>query len=120
LWEQLQRTAEPNLSLCRPSHPFLRSSVLEDEANKLLEELITTLFTSPIPDLVSAVTTTLSVLVKMRPMFANLIITALSNWTPAALGEHSNTAVRSVEKTVRISLTHLLKFVPSSPVANEN
>ncbi|GAA5867661.1 hypothetical protein JCM1840_006647 [Sporobolomyces johnsonii] len=106
---RLARTAEPNLSLCRPNHPFLKIAQLEDEANKLLEECITTLFTSPSPDLVSALATSLTTLVKARPAFVNLVVTALTNWTPAALAGQGFTQIKSVEKVVRISLTHLLK-----------
>ncbi|KAK4053378.1 hypothetical protein OIV83_001542 [Microbotryomycetes sp. JL201] len=108
---RLQRNAEPNLSMVRPDHPFMRINLLEDEASKLMEELITSLFTSAIPDLVSAVVTSVTTLTKARPMFANLVVTALTNWSPttmtgAGLG---NSQVRSVEKVVRVSLTHLLK-----------
>ncbi|GAA6041092.1 hypothetical protein JCM8097_004714 [Rhodosporidiobolus ruineniae] len=103
--------AEPNLSLCRPNHPFLKIAQLEDEANKLLEECITTLFTSPVPDVVSAVVLSLSTLIKARPQFVKLVVTALTNWSPAALaGAGQNpTQIRSVEKVVRLSLTHMLK-----------
>ncbi|GAA5942275.1 hypothetical protein JCM10213_004118 [Rhodosporidiobolus nylandii] len=101
--------AEPNLSLCRPNHPFLKIAQLEDESNKLIEECITTLFTSPSADLVSALVTSLSALVKTRPQFAKLIITSLTNWSPAALAGQSATQIKSVEKVVRLSLQHLLK-----------
>lgn len=115
---QLQRTAEPNISMCRANHPFLKLGALEDEANKLLEECITLLFTSDIPDLVSALVNSLTALLKSRPTFASLIITAFSNWTPAALVECTATEIRSVEKTVKISLTHLLKYVLLSFVSD--
>lgn len=113
---QLQRTAEPNLSMVRQDHPFLRSNVLEDEANKLMEELITLLFTSTTPDIVSAVVTCVASLVKTRPVFANLVVTALTNWSPTSLTNagHSNSQVRSVEKVVRVSLSHLLRSVSLS------
>ncbi|GAA5909818.1 hypothetical protein JCM6882_002685 [Rhodosporidiobolus microsporus] len=101
--------AEPNLSLCRPNHPFLKIALLEEESNKLLEECVTTLFTSPVPDVVSALVTSLSTLIKTRPQFAKLVVTSLTNWSPAAMvGQHA-TQIRSVEKVVRLSLTHLLK-----------
>ncbi|KAM0787454.1 hypothetical protein ACM66B_003533 [Microbotryomycetes sp. NB124-2] len=108
---RLQRNAEPNLSMVRPDHPFMRINSLEDEASKLMEELITSLFTSHLPDLVSAVTSSVTTLTKARPMFANLVVTALTNWSPTALAGagHDNSHVRSVEKVVRISLTHLLR-----------
>lgn len=93
----------------RPHHPFLQPAQLEEEANRLLEECITTLYTSRTPDIVSALTATAANLVKLRPAFANLVITALTNWTPAALAGLNNVHVRSVEKTIRASLSHILK-----------
>lgn len=79
------------------------------EATELLEECIKGLFTSSIADVISASANTLSNLVKIRPVFSNLILTALSNWTPGALIGQPNTQVKSVEKTIKICLTHLLK-----------
>ncbi|ORY92427.1 Symplekin tight junction protein C terminal-domain-containing protein [Leucosporidium creatinivorum] len=116
---RLQRTAEPNLSLVRPHHPFLQPAQLEDDANRLLEECITTLYTSRTPDVVSALAAIGANLVKLRPAFANLVITALTNWTPAALAGMSNVHVRSVEKTIRACLTHLLKSGHGSPFATQ-
>jgi symplekin len=37
---------EPNLSSCPSHHPFLKAQELEEEANKLLEESITALYTT--------------------------------------------------------------------------
>lgn len=68
------------------------------------------LFTSRTPDLISALTLTLAALVKVRPAFAQLIVTAFTNWTPSALtGQATPLQIRSVEKSVRASLSHLLK-----------
>ncbi|GAA5990965.1 hypothetical protein JCM10908_000101 [Rhodotorula pacifica] len=106
---RLVRSAEPNISLCRPNHPFLRVSILEEEANKLLEECVTTLFTSSEPDLVAAIVTSLIVLVKVRQQYGQLIVTSLTNWFPAAMGARTPAQVKSVEKVVRLSLQHLVK-----------
>ncbi|KAM0748127.1 hypothetical protein T439DRAFT_74720 [Meredithblackwellia eburnea MCA 4105] len=113
---RLQRTAEPNLSQVRPNHPFLRTASLEEEATKLLEECITSLFTSDVPDVVAGITTSLVALVKLRPAFLQLVVTALTNWTPAGMAKCSPTQVRSVEKAVRISVHHLLKTIPATPI----
>ncbi|KAL8280944.1 hypothetical protein RQP46_006623 [Phenoliferia psychrophenolica] len=107
-----QRTAEPNLAQVRTNHPFLRVNVLEDEANKLVEESITALFTCAIPDVVSALATSLTSLVKARPAFTQLVVTALTNWSPGALASLPNHQVRSVEKAVRVSVVHLHKNTP--------
>ncbi|GJN89003.1 hypothetical protein Rhopal_001974-T1 [Rhodotorula paludigena] len=106
---RLARNPEPNLSLVRPNHPFLKIAALEDEANKLLEECITTLFTSTSPDLVSAIVTSLSTLVKSRPQFGKLVVTSLTNWSPAALAGQNASVIKSVEKVIKLSLNHLVK-----------
>ncbi|GAA5903829.1 hypothetical protein JCM8208_006591 [Rhodotorula glutinis] len=106
---RLARNPVPNLSLVRANHPFLKIAALEDEANKLLGECITTLFTSASPDLVGAVVASLATLVKARPQYVKLVATSLTNWTPAALVGQGAAQVKSVEKVVRISLSHLVK-----------
>ncbi|KDE05162.1 hypothetical protein MVLG_04407 [Microbotryum lychnidis-dioicae p1A1 Lamole] len=118
---RLQRTVqEPNLLMCKPNHAFLKPVQLEDEANKLLEEAITTLFTSDDSDLVSALVSTLTVLVKSRTSFARLVVTALTHWVPTALvGKATPTQIRSTEKIVRTSLTHLLKTNTIAPFASQ-
>ncbi|SCV67819.1 BQ2448_5430 [Microbotryum intermedium] len=118
---RLQRTVqEPNLLMCKPNHPFLKPVQLEDEANKLLEEAITTLFTSDDSDLVSALVSTLAVLVKARTTFARLVVTALTHWVPTALvGKVTAAQIRSTEKIVRTSLTHLLKTNTIAPFASQ-
>lgn len=116
---QLQRTAEPNISLCRANHAFLKLGALEEEANQLLEECITSLFTSDSPDHVSAIANSLTSLLKSRPSFGKLIVTALSNWSPAALAGSTPTQIKSTEKAFRISLTHLLKTAHANAFAGQ-
>lgn len=118
-FRQLQRTAEPNISLCRANHPFLKLGALEEEANQLLEDCITSLFTSDSPDHVSAIANSLTSLLKSRPSFGKLIVTALSNWSPAALAGSTPTQIKSVEKTFRISLAHLLKTAHANAYAGQ-
>ncbi|KAK4048377.1 hypothetical protein OIO90_005847 [Microbotryomycetes sp. JL221] len=118
---RLQRNAEPNLGMVRPDHPFLNINALEDEASKLMEQVITLLFTSTVPDIISAVVTSVTSLTKLRPTFANLVVTALTNWSPTTLTNagHGNSPVRSVEKVVRVSLTHLLKHGNASAFSGQ-
>jgi len=106
---QLARSQEPNLSLCRPNHPFLKIALLEEEASKLLEESITSLFTTTNADLVSALTTSLTALIKVRNQFTKLVVTALTNWAPNALSGSGYPQIKSVEKVIKLSLSHLLK-----------
>ncbi|BGO96476.1 hypothetical protein NBRC10513v2_003408 [Rhodotorula toruloides] len=111
---RLARNPEPNLSLCRPNHPFLKIAALEDESNKLLEECVTTLFTSNSADLVSAIVSSLATLLKNRPQYAKLVITSLTNWSPAALAGQSVRQIKSVEKVVRLTLMHLMRSTHGS------
>ncbi|BGO91177.1 hypothetical protein NBRC10512_005729 [Rhodotorula toruloides] len=111
---RLARNPEPNLSLCRPNHPFLKIAALEDESNKLLEECITTLFTSNSADLVSAIVSSLATLLKNRPQYAKLVITSLTNWSPAALAGQSARQIKSVEKVLRLALMHLMRSTHGS------
>jgi len=43
---QLQNRGDINLSMCPSHHPFLKATELEAEANKLVEEAFTLLYTS--------------------------------------------------------------------------
>jgi symplekin len=43
---QLQNKNDPNLSFCPADHPFIQVAKLESEGQKLLEGVITILFTS--------------------------------------------------------------------------
>lgn len=58
-------------------------------------------------DLVSALLNSWVTLVKLRPNMIPLVVSALKQWTPAALTGLSATAIRSVEKVVRILLIHI-------------
>jgi symplekin len=70
-------------------------------------------------DVLSALINTLATLFKQRPTLANLIIQAVLTWTPqVAMTAQSPMSVRSVEKSVKILLHHIYRYVPStfSPV----
>ncbi|GAB00040.1 uncharacterized protein L969DRAFT_96650 [Mixia osmundae IAM 14324] len=114
---RMRRTEETSLASVPVNHPFLRPQTLEQEAQKLLEELIKTLFMTRTPDLISAIINALVLLAKARPLHGQLIVTTFTNWTPNALGNLSFTQVRSVEKTLRIALVHLSR-VPSVTLYN--
>jgi len=43
---KLQSRVEPNLAMCPSHHPFMNAQTLEDEAKRLLEECIKTLYIS--------------------------------------------------------------------------
>lgn len=129
---RLQNRGDINLAMCPSHHPFLRSQHLEEEANKLVEEAFTQLYVSKyvtiasckyarlhanhlayrrVPDIVSSVINVFAVLVKSRPTLAHLIFGAFTNWTPQSLinGAVGAVPIRSVEKTLRLALGHLLR-----------
>ena len=63
------------------------------------------------PDLITAVLNSWSVLAKQRPSQTQIIVSALTSWTPAALSHLSAFSVKSVEKAVRILLMHLHRYL---------
>lgn len=71
-----------------------------------MEAIITIFYTLPSPIMVAAVVNSWANLAKLRPAQTPLIISALSSWQPGAIAHCPYTEVRSVEKAVRILLTH--------------
>lgn len=59
------------------------------------------------PDLISAILNSWSGLVKLRPGFVQIVVSSLTLWTPAPLLGLPFAAIKSVEKSVRILLTHI-------------
>jgi len=98
----------------------MNPQALEDEAKRLLDECGKTLYISNIPDVLSAIVNCYTGLLKSRPALSNTIFTSLVNWEPSALvSTCTPLQIRSVEKTFRIALAHLLRaglataFTPS-------
>lgn len=104
---QLQNKNDPNISFCPPDHPFISVPKLESEGQKLLENVITILFSSQNVDILSAVLNSWASLTKLRPAMTPVVIGTLKQWTPAALGGLSASSVKSVEKAIRILLIHI-------------
>ncbi|KAG1760128.1 Symplekin tight junction protein C terminal-domain-containing protein [Suillus occidentalis] len=104
---RLQNKNDPNISNVPADHPFLPGPALEAEGMKLLESVITMLYTSQNPELLSAILHSWSNLVKQRPALVQLVVSSLSSWTPAALSGLPASSVKSVEKAVRILLIHI-------------
>lgn len=70
--------------------------------------------------LVDAVLNSLCILIRTRPGTSSRIVTALLNFNPAQLASTSSSPrtrvmVRSMEKTTRILLTHLVRRDPQNP-----
>ncbi|KAH9935928.1 Symplekin tight junction protein C terminal-domain-containing protein [Epithele typhae] len=93
--------------------------VLLHEGIKLLQHVITTLYTSSDPDMITSILNSWSTLVKKRPALVELVVHTLIQWGPGKLEGQSASAVRSVEKGVRIFLTHILRSPQGQPFQNK-
>ena len=113
--------------MCPTDHPFISVAALESEGLKLLENVITILYTSRYmvshlsqqtqlifmyfclsnPDLLSAILNSWASLVKLRPGLVEVVISTLIQWTPAKLDGLPLAHIKSVEKSVRILLIHI-------------
>ncbi|KIK99799.1 hypothetical protein PAXRUDRAFT_822333 [Paxillus rubicundulus Ve08.2h10] len=104
---RLQNKNDPGIASIPADHPFMSAAALEAEGMKLLENVITILYTSQSTDILTAVLNSWSNLVKQRPTLVQLVVSSLASWTPAALTGLSASSVKSVEKSIRILLIHL-------------
>ncbi|KAG1882119.1 hypothetical protein F4604DRAFT_1991829, partial [Suillus subluteus] len=104
---RLQNKNDPNISNVPVDHPFLLGPTLEAEGMKLLESVITMLYTSQNPELLNVILHSWSNLVKQRPALVQLVVSSLSSWTPAALSGLPASSVKSIEKTVHILPIHI-------------
>ncbi|KAN0088491.1 Symplekin tight junction protein C terminal domain containing protein [Tylopilus felleus] len=104
---RLQNKNDPNIANAPADHPFISASVLEAEGMKLLENIITILYTSQNVDVLTAILNSWSNVVKQRPTLVQLVVSSLASWSPAQLAGLSASAVKSVEKSIRILLVHI-------------
>ncbi|KAF9269017.1 hypothetical protein L218DRAFT_916524 [Marasmius fiardii PR-910] len=118
---RLQNKNDPNISNCPPDHPFINASALEQEGQKFLEGVITTLYSTDQPDILSALLNSWPNLVKMRPATIPFVVAALKEWTPRVLIEReiSFTSIRSVEKAIRILLNHISRLSNAGPYSTQ-
>ncbi|KAG6857467.1 hypothetical protein H0H87_003534 [Tephrocybe sp. NHM501043] len=107
---RLQNKNDPNLAFCPVDHPFIHVPQLENEGKKLLEAVFNTFYSSQNPDLLSALLNSWATLMKLRPTVTPLVVTALKQWTPAALSDTPASSVKSVEKSLRILLMHISRM----------
>lgn len=110
---RLQNKNDPNISFCPVDHPFINAAELEAEGRKLMEGAITLLYSSQNSDILSALLNSWPNLIKQRPVTVSLVVTALRQWTPAALNGLPASSIRSVDKAVRILLVHISR-IPSN------
>ncbi|KAI0343250.1 hypothetical protein BDW22DRAFT_1356862 [Trametopsis cervina] len=106
---RLQDKNDPNISMCPSDHPFISIPTLETEGHKLLEGIMAMLYSSKNPDIVSAILNSWGSFIKQRPVLVELIVSALTSWTPSALAGSSALSIKSVEKNIRILMTHIMR-----------
>ncbi|KAH9461781.1 hypothetical protein MJO29_003508 [Puccinia striiformis f. sp. tritici] len=117
-----KRNDDPSIVMCGSSstqqHPYLKPKELEQEANNLLEESTRIMFQSKIPELVAAVVISLGSLVRIRPSLSPIIMAALATYNPSTSPLVSKTIsvlqLKGIEKTLRITLSHLDRNTPAS------
>ncbi|KAJ3536396.1 hypothetical protein NM688_g6844 [Phlebia brevispora] len=106
---RLQNKNDPNLSMCPSDHPFISVNVLEGEGLKLLESIITMLYTSSNVDIISAILNSWANLPKQRPALMELVVSTLTAWTPSALSALPLSSIKSVERSLRILMMHIMR-----------
>ncbi|RAL07431.1 RNA-processing protein PTA1 [Aspergillus homomorphus CBS 101889] len=113
---------ETSLAIVPRNHPVLSLPSLEAEASGLLDRLLSALQEeSSDPLLVNATLNCLAVLVRSRQSIGNKIINAILNFFPARQVRPPITpavriGVKSMERTVRAVLDHIMKRNASHPL----
>ncbi|CAK7268275.1 hypothetical protein SEPCBS119000_002977 [Sporothrix epigloea] len=113
-----------SLSLVPPGHPILEPRHLEAEATGVLDRMLSVLQDNSSDALiVDATLNTLSILVRTRPATGNRVLNTILNFNPLQLASGSSSTsissrtrviVRSMEKTTRMLLIHLMKRDPNN------
>ncbi|KAJ7281804.1 Symplekin tight junction protein C terminal-domain-containing protein [Mycena rebaudengoi] len=113
---RLQNKNDPNISFCPADHPFISIPKLEAEGQKLLEAVVSILYTSQNSDLITAMINSWATLTKLRPAVVPTVVAALRGWAPETSGiSHlSASSIKSVEKAVRILLLHMFRVPGNS------
>ncbi|KAK2611327.1 hypothetical protein N8I77_004676 [Diaporthe amygdali] len=114
---------EISLGMIPAGHPFLDPRQLEAEATGLLDRMLSVLQDNSSDALiVDGTLNCLSILVRTRPSTSNRIVNAILAFNPLKLANSPLTPkirvlVKSMEKTTRMLLIHLLKRDPQNPYA---
>ncbi|EJT73475.1 hypothetical protein GGTG_10313 [Gaeumannomyces tritici R3-111a-1] len=109
---------EISLAMVPPSHPVLDARNLEAEATGLLDRMLGVLQDNSSDALVvDATLNCLSILIRTRPSTSNRILSTVLSFNPLKLANSpmtpkSRVLVKSMEKTTRMLLVHLVKRDP--------
>lgn len=114
-------TLDVSLDKVPPGHQSLDPRNLEAEASGLLDRMLIVLQESSDALVVDATLNCLSILVRTRPATSNRVVNALLNFNPLKLANSPLTPktrvmMRSMEKTSRLLLIHLMKRDPHNPM----
>ncbi|KAJ3035117.1 hypothetical protein HK097_004291, partial [Rhizophlyctis rosea] len=94
-----------SVDILPPTHPFLKRGELIAEAVTLLQQMITLLSTpTASPSLLTANITSMIPLMKKRPNYIPMILSALMSWHRAPPPVFNQTQVRSVVRMVKVAL----------------
>ncbi|KIY64034.1 hypothetical protein CYLTODRAFT_402460 [Cylindrobasidium torrendii FP15055 ss-10] len=104
---RLQNKNDPNLSILPLDHPFLHANQLQQEGERLMHSLMSTVLTTTNVDLLSAILNSWATLSKQRPGMTSAIVSTLGSWNPGHLVGQSASMIKSAEKAVRILLIHI-------------
>ncbi|KAH6634141.1 hypothetical protein B0J18DRAFT_9852 [Chaetomium sp. MPI-SDFR-AT-0129] len=121
--EQKYNGLDVSLNMMTESHPLLDARQLEAEATGLLDRMLGVLQESSSDALlVDATINCLSILARTRPSTSNRILNTVLNFNPLKLANSPMTPktkvlVRSLEKTTRMFLTHILRRDPGNQMA---
>ncbi|KAK4251174.1 hypothetical protein C7999DRAFT_11104 [Corynascus novoguineensis] len=121
--EQKYGALDISLNMIPANHPLLDPRQLEAEATGLLDRMLGVLQdNSSDALLVDATLNCLSILIRTRPNTSNRILNTVLNFNPLKLANSPMTPktrvlVRSLEKTTRMFLTHLLRRDPNNAMS---
>ncbi|OBS26462.1 hypothetical protein FPOA_00405 [Fusarium poae] len=114
-------TLDVSLDKVPQGHQSLDSRNLEAEASGLLDRMLGALQESSDALIVDATLNCMSIIIRARPATSNRIINALLAFNPLKLANSpltpkSRVMIRSMEKTTRMLLIHLVKRDPHNPM----
>ncbi|RGP65296.1 hypothetical protein FLONG3_9272 [Fusarium longipes] len=114
-------TLDVSLDKVPPNHQSLDPRNLEAEASGLLDRMLSALQESSDALVVDATLNCLSIIIRTRPTASSRIINALLSFNPLKLANSPLTPktrvmIRSMEKTTRMLLIHLVKRDPHNPM----
>ncbi|KAK0617948.1 hypothetical protein B0T17DRAFT_495152 [Bombardia bombarda] len=121
--EQKYNGLDVSLNMIPANHPLLDPRALEAEASGLLDRMLGILQDNSSDALfVDATLNTLSILIRSRPGTSSRITSVVLNFNPLKLANSPMTPknkvlVRSMEKTTRMLLIHLLKRDQGNPLS---